>query len=43
MFSFYDMLFNVPFVIGAAVSAAFMPVDGKSYALVARGQVRVTC
>jgi MFS family permease len=35
VFSFYDMLFNVPFVIGAAVSAAFMPVDGKSYALVA--------
>jgi hypothetical protein len=24
----------VPFVIGAAVSAAFMPFDGKSYALV---------
>jgi hypothetical protein len=34
VFSFYDMLFNVPFVIGAAVSAAFMPDDGKSYALV---------
>jgi len=34
VFSFYDMLFNVPFVIGAAVSAAFMPVSGKSYALV---------
>jgi MFS family permease len=34
VFSFYDLLFNVPFVIGAAVSAAFMPFDGKSYALV---------
>jgi hypothetical protein len=34
VFSFYDMLFNVPFVIGAAVSAAFMPVSGKSYLLV---------
>jgi hypothetical protein len=35
VFSFYDMLFNVPFVVGAAVSAAFMPVTGKSYPLVA--------
>jgi MFS family permease len=35
VFSFYDMLFNVPFVIGAAVSAAFMPDTGKSYPLVA--------
>jgi MFS family permease len=35
VFSFYDMLFNAPFVIGAAVSAAFMPLDGKSYPLVA--------
>jgi MFS family permease len=35
VFSFYDMLFNVPFVIGAAVSAAFMPDSGKSYLLVA--------
>ena len=34
VFSFYDMLFNVPFVIGAAVAAAFMPFDGKSYALI---------
>ena len=34
VFSFYDMLFNVPFVIGAAVGAAFMPFDGKSYLLV---------
>jgi len=35
VFSFYDMLFNVPFVIGAAVSAAFMPNTGRSYPLVA--------
>ena len=35
VFSFYDMLFNLPFVIGAAVSAAFMPFDGKSYPLLA--------
>jgi sugar phosphate permease len=34
VFSFYDMFFNVPFVIGAAVGAAIMPFDGKSYALV---------
>src|SRR5205814_602628 len=34
VFSFYDMLFNVPFVIGAAVGAAIMPFDGRSYALV---------
>jgi len=31
VFSFYDMMFNVTFVAGAAVSAAFMPVTGKSY------------
>lgn len=35
VFSFYDMLFNAPFVIGAAVSAAFMPLNGKSYPLLA--------
>jgi MFS family permease len=35
VFAFYDMLFNVPFVIGAAVGAAFMPSSGKSYPLVA--------
>jgi MFS family permease len=35
VFAFYDMMFNVPFVIGAAVSAAFMPDSGKSYPLVA--------
>ncbi|HEV2451020.1 MAG TPA: MFS transporter [Streptosporangiaceae bacterium] len=35
VFALWDMLFNVPYVAGAAVSAAFMPKDGKSYALVA--------
>jgi sugar phosphate permease len=35
VFSFYDMLFNAPFVVGAALAAAFMPFDGKSYALLA--------
>jgi hypothetical protein len=35
VFSFYDMLFNLPFVVGAAVSAAFMPFNGKSYPLLA--------
>ena len=34
VFSFYDMLFNVPFVIGAALGAAFMPDTGKSYLLI---------
>jgi hypothetical protein len=34
VFAFYDMLFNVPFVIGAAVGAAFMPATGKSYLLI---------
>ena len=42
VFAFYDMMFNVPFVIGAALSAAFMPLDGHSpgiIALVAAGYV----
>jgi MFS family permease len=30
VFAVYDMLFNVTFVVGAAVSAAFMPVSGRS-------------
>ncbi|HUY44828.1 MAG TPA: MFS transporter [Streptosporangiaceae bacterium] len=30
VFSFYDMMFNITFVAGAALSAAFMPVTGKS-------------
>lgn len=34
-FSFYDMAFNVLFVIGAAISAVFMPVTGKSAGLIA--------
>jgi MFS family permease len=34
-FSFYDMAFNVLFVAGAAISAVFMPVTGKSPGLVA--------
>ena len=34
-FSFYDMTFNVLFVVGAAISAAFMPMTGKSPGLIA--------
>jgi MFS family permease len=34
-FSFYDMTFNVLFVAGAAISAAFMPMTGKSTGLLA--------
>jgi len=34
-FAFYDMLFNVPFVVGAAVAAQIIPDDGKSYLLIA--------
>jgi MFS family permease len=34
-FSFYDMAFNVLFVVGAAVGAVFMPPTGKSADLVA--------
>jgi MFS family permease len=30
VFAFYDMMFNVTFVIGAALSASFMPSDGHS-------------
>jgi MFS family permease len=33
-FSFYDMTFNVLFVVGAAVGAAFMPMTGKSGGLI---------
>jgi MFS family permease len=35
MFSFYDMMFNITFVVGALISAQFMPLDGKSHTLVA--------
>jgi MFS family permease len=34
-FSFYDMTFNITFVVGALVGAQFMPSTGKSPALVA--------
>jgi hypothetical protein len=30
IFAFYDMMFNITFVAGAALSAAFMPVTGRS-------------
>jgi len=33
-FAFYDMMFNVPFVLGALVAAEIVPDDGKSYLLV---------
>jgi sugar phosphate permease len=35
VFAFYDMMFNVTFVIGAALSAAFMPSNGHSPVIVA--------
>jgi MFS family permease len=34
-FAFYDMMFNIPFVLGALVAAEIMPDDGKSYVLIA--------
>ncbi|MEJ7706433.1 MAG: MFS transporter [Nocardioidaceae bacterium] len=34
-FALYDVVFNVVFVAAAAVGAVVIPVDGKSYALVA--------
>jgi MFS family permease len=34
VFALYDMLFNVPFVIGAVIAAEFIPVSGKSYPLI---------
>jgi len=34
VFAFYDMMFNVTFVIGAAIGSAFMPADGRSPAIV---------
>jgi MFS family permease len=30
VFAFYDMMSNIPFVAGAALSAVFMPLSGKS-------------
>jgi MFS family permease len=35
VFALYDMLFNVPFVIGAVVAAQIIPNTGKSYLLIA--------
>jgi MFS family permease len=35
VFALYDMLFNVPFVIGAVVTAQFIPDSGKSYQMIA--------
>ncbi len=46
VFSVNDMVFNTTYVLGAAISAVFMPVDGKSYAmlaLVAAGYLAVAC
>jgi MFS family permease len=34
VFSFYDMTFNVTFVAGAALSAVFMPVNGRSAVII---------
>ncbi len=34
VFAIYDMLFNVPFVVGAVIAAEFIPVSGKSYPLI---------
>ena len=35
VFAFYDMMFNVTYVAGAALSAAIMPADGHSPGLIA--------
>src|SRR4029077_16371556 len=35
VFAFYDMMSNIPYVAGAALSAAFMPSDGHSPGIVA--------
>jgi hypothetical protein len=35
VFALYDMLFNVPFVLGAVVAAQIIPDTGKSYVLIA--------
>jgi len=34
VFAFYDMMSNIPFVVGAALSALFMPLNGKSYPII---------
>jgi MFS family permease len=46
VFAFYDMTVNVTFVAGAAISAAFVPVTGKSYLMlvvVAAGYLLAAC
>jgi MFS family permease len=35
VFAFYDMMFNVTYVVGAALSSAFMPSDGHAPVLIA--------
>jgi MFS family permease len=35
VFSLYDMMSNIPLAAGAGISAVFMPVDGKSLAVLA--------
>jgi MFS family permease len=35
VFAFYDMMFNVTFVAGAALSAAFMPLTGRAPVIIA--------
>jgi MFS family permease len=35
VFAFYDMMFNVTFVAGAALSAAFMPATGRAPVIIA--------
>jgi MFS family permease len=34
LFSFYDVMSNIPLAVGALLSAVFMPLDGKSSAIV---------
>jgi MFS family permease len=33
-FSLYDMMFNITFAVGALISVPFMPLNGKSHALI---------
>jgi MFS family permease len=33
-FSLYDMMFNIAFAVGALISVPFMPLNGKSHALI---------
>jgi hypothetical protein len=34
VFSLYDMLFNVAYVLGPAIAIPFLPSSGKSYSVV---------